>query len=240
MLGVEVQWRGVDRMQSDLETMARRALPAAARETLNNLAFEGRRIWQDEMRGSLTLRNKFTERRALVERVSAGNRIDHMEATLGHTEDYVRKLEFGESEKAAKQFRPIPTEVAAGQAFGTLAGGRKKAVRAKNIITTLGSLKFKRSGRGRKADNARAVRHAIKTGKKLALLDFERRQGIYRIGGSKRKPTIRKLYDLSRRVTPMPKVPTLARTLEKTLRAAPSIAHDALLKQLRRANVAGY
>lgn len=239
MLDISVQIRGIDGMQRDLETLAKRSLPFAARETVNTLAFEGRKIWQEEIRGSLTLRNKFTERRVLVER-ARGLRMNDMEATLGHTEPYMALLEDGRPQKAAKRFRPIPTEHAAGQAKGSLAGGRKRAVRAANVITKLGSLKFKRSGRGRKADNARAVQTAIKTGKRLALLDMGRRKGIYRVMGSKRNPTIRKLYDLTRRVTPKPQVPTLARTLKRTLILGPSIAHGALLKQLRRSGIAGY
>jgi hypothetical protein len=239
VLDLSVQIEGVDSMQRQLETVAKRAVPFAARETINTLAFEGRKIWQGEMRDALTLRNKWTERRALVER-ARGLRMSSMEATLGHSEPYMALLEDGKSERAAKRFRPIPTEHAAGQAKGSLSGGRKRAVRAANIITKLGSLKFKRSGRGRKADNARAVQTAIKTGGRLALLDLGRRKGIYRVMGSKRRPTIRKLYDLTRKVTPMPKVPTLARTLERVLVLGPSVAHDALLRQLQRAKVAGY
>lgn len=226
-------------MQRDLETMARRSVPFAARETLNNLAFEGRKIWQGEMAESLTLRNKFTERRALVERAT-GLRMSTMEATLGHTEEYMRLLEEGKPEKAARRYRAIPTEHAAGQAKGSLPGGRKRPVRRPNIITALGSLRQKGGGRGRKSRNARAVQQALKSSKKLALLDMGKRKGIYRVMGSKRKPTIRKLYDLTRRTTPMPRIPTLERTLEKTLERAPALAQAAVLKQLQRSKVAGY
>jgi hypothetical protein len=239
VLDLSVQIRGVDEMQRQLETLAKRSVPFAARETLNTLAFEGRKIWQGEMRDSLTLRNRFTERRALVE-TARGLRIETMEATLGHTEPYMALLEHGKPERAAKRFRPIPTEHAAGQAKGSLAGGRKRPVRKPLNIRGLGSLKFKRSGRGRKADNARAVQHAIKSGKRLALLDMGKRKGIYRVIGSKRNPEIRKLYDLTKSVTPMPKIPTLQRTLTKTLLMGPSVAHDALLKQLKRNGIAGY
>lgn len=239
MLDISVQLRGVNEMQRQLETFAKRSLPFAARQTVNTLAFEGRKIWQSELRDALTLRNRWTERSVRVD-TARGLRIDSMEAVLGHPEPYMALLEAGKPERAAKRFRAIPTEHAAGQAKGSLPGGRKRAVRAANIITKLGSLRFKRSGRGRKADNARAVQHAIRTGKRLALLDLGKRKGVYRVMGGKRKPTIRKLYDLSRRVTPMPKVPTLARTLERTLILGPSIAHDALLKQLQRNGVRGY
>lgn len=225
-------------MQRQLERIAKRSVPFAARELVNSLAFEGRKIWQQEMASDLVLRNQFTQRRALVERARTLD-MRRMEATLGHTEPYMRMLEFGESERAAHEWRPIPTESAAGQARGSLAGGRKRAVRPRSVITKLGAIKSGGSaGRPRKARNARAVREAIKSGRKLALLDFGRRKGIYRVSGSlKRKAKLTKLYDLSRRVTPMPKVPTLERTLAKVRLIAPSIAHRVLTRQLQRAGV---
>lgn len=237
---VNVTVKGLDEMQRQLEAIAKRSVPFAARETVNTLAFRGREIWQQEMASSLTLRNKFTQRRALVERART-LRVDSMQAVLGHTEPYMANLEHGKPERAAKRWRPIPTEVAAGQPKKSLGGGRKKAVRRPNIIKTLGSLKTKGfKGRGRKAQNARAVQQAVKSGKRLALLDMGRRKGIYRVTGKGKRAKVWKLYDLSRRVTPVPKTPTLQRTLKKTLAVAPQVAFDALAKQLKRAGVAGY
>lgn len=228
--------KGIDEMQAKLETVAKRSLPFAARQTVNGLAFAGRKLWQEEMASSLTLRNKFTQRRALVER-ARGLRISRMHAVLGHTEDYMEKLETGRPEVAKKTWRPIPTEVAAGQARKTLSTGRKRAVRPKNIISRLGNLRTKgASGLSRKARNALAVRQAIKSGRRLAFLDLGRRKGIYRIIGQK----VWKLYDLSKRVTRMPRIPTLDRTVKKTLTQGPRIAHEALAKQLKRAGVRGY
>jgi hypothetical protein len=236
---VNVTLKGLDEMQRQLETVAKRSVPFAAREVVNTLAFKGREIWQAEMASSLTLRNKFTQRRALVEKART-LRVDSMQAVLGHTEPYMFNLEHGKSERAAKRWRPVPTEAAAGQARGSLEAGRRKVVRPQNIITRLGNLKAKGfAGRPRKARNARAIRQAIKTGKRLALLDFGRRKGVYKITGGKR-PKVTKLYDLSRRTTPVPKTPTLQLTLKKTLALAPRVAHDALSKQLKRAGVAGY
>jgi hypothetical protein len=70
------------------------------------------------------------------------------------------------------------------------------------------------AGRPKKARNARAIQ-ALKSGKRRALLDFGRRKGSGRIKGSKRKPEILKLHDLSRRTAPMPRIPTLQRTMDK-------------------------
>lgn len=221
-------------MQRSLETMSKRSVPFAVRDTLNGLAFEARRRWGLEMQRELTLRNRYTQRMALVDKATS-LRISTMQARLGHPEEYMRQLEQGGRERAAKQRRPIPTEVAAGQAQGSLSGGRKRAVRRPNIITRLGALKGgKRSGLGRKAQNAHAIRHAIKSGKRLALLDLGKRQGIYRVAGSYKRARIRKLYDLTKRSTPIPKRPTLQRALAKAYVLAPHIAHRALVRQFER------
>lgn len=213
--------------------MVTRLIPRAARDTVNSLAFAAREAWQDEMRQSLTLRNQFTERRALVERART-LRVSAMEATLGHTEPYMALLEEGKPEPAAKTFRPIPTEIAAGQAFGSLRGGRKARVLPKAIITKLGSLAVKGAhARGRKANNARAVRGALKSGRRLALLDMGRGKGIYRVMGGRRKPKLKKLYDLSRRSTPMPRIPTLERAVDRALAKGPDVALAAVERALR-------
>lgn len=236
-VGLDIELRGLDAAQRQLETLARKAVPYAARETLNGLAFAGREIWQEQMRSSLTLRNAFTERRALVQRVTA-TRMPDMQAVLGHTEDYMRRLELGKGERAKRGGLAIPTEAAAGQSKGSLRAGRKRAVRKALIIRTLGKIKRQPKSRSRKARNARAVAEAVRNGTRLAYLELDRRRGIYKVMGGKR-PKVRKLYDLSRRSVPLPRVPTLERTLALTLRRAPSIGLAAVNKQLERFRVAG-
>lgn len=232
-VGVHIELRGLDEMQRQLETMAKRAVPYAARETLNRLAFAGRAIWQGEMQSSLTLRNAFTTRRVLVERAS-GTRLREMEAILGHTEDYVRRLEFGIGERARRGGVAIPTEHAAGQAEKTLRAGRKRAVKKALIIRVLGKVKRQSKSLPRRVRNARAVQQAIRSGQRLAYLETDKRRGIYRIIGGRKRPRIRKLYDLTRRAVPLPRIPTLQRTLDATLLQAPTLAYQALARQLDR------
>jgi len=233
-----IEFRGLDAMQRELEQLAKRSIPYAARETLNGLAFAGRKIWQGEMRASRTLRNAFTERRALVERAT-GSRMAEMHATLGHTEDYMRRLEYGIGERARRGGLAIPTEAAAGQAKGSLPAGRKRAVRPSLIIRALGKLKRQARSLPRKVRNAKAVRDAIRSGSRLAYLELDRRRGIYKIMGGKKRPQIRKLYDLSRRSVPLPRIPTLQRTLELALQQGPTLALAAIQRQLDRARSTG-
>lgn len=233
MIVPNIEIRGLDAMQRELEQLAKRSIPYAARETVNGLAFAGRKIWQEQMAESLTLRNAFTQRRALVERAT-GSRMSDLQATLGHTEDYMRRLEQGIGERARRGGLAIPTEAAAGQAKGSLPAGRKRAVRPSLVIRVLGKIKRQSSSMPRKARNARAVREAIKNGSRLAYLELDRRRGIYKIMGGRKRPQIRKLYDLSRRAVPLPRVPTLQRTLDLALLQGPDIALAALQRQLDR------
>ena len=62
-----------------------------------------------------------------------------------------------------------------------------------------------------------------------------RRKGIYRVMGGKRRPRIVKLYDLTRRKTRVPRIPTLTRAMLRALNQGPALAHAALSKQLARA-----
>jgi hypothetical protein len=226
---------GVSHMQAELETIAKRSVPYAARETLNSMAFEGRAFWQEQMRSSLHLRNKFTERRALVDR-ARGLRMSTMEAILGHTEPYMALTERGGTNRAKSHVRAIPTEAAAGQAKGSLAGGRKRTVRPALLLKRLSALRVPGGkARSRKQQNARAIGVALRSGRRLALLDMGRRKGIYRIKGSKRRPEVVKLYDLSRRSTPVPRTPTLGPAVARVNMRGPLIAIKALERQLARA-----
>lgn len=234
MSELSITIRGLESMLRELDALSRRYVPAAARETVNTLAFEGRAVWQDEMRQALTLRNKFTARRALVEPARTF-RISAMHARLGHTEPYMAWLEEGTPERASKRFRPVPSEVAAGQSPGSLRGGRKRAVRPSAIITRLGSLAVKGAkARSRKANNARAISGAIRSGRRLALLDLGRGKGIYRVMGRRKRARLVKLYDLSRRTTPVPRIPTLERALARLEHRVLPVAHAALERQLAR------
>lgn len=233
MIAPTIELRGLDEMQRKLETLSARAVPYAARETLNGLAFAGRAIWQEQMRASLMLRNSWTTRRALVDK-ARGSRLPDMEALLGHTEEYVRRLEEGIGEHATGSAIAIPTETASGQAKGTLRAGRKRPVRPALIIRVLGKIRRQPGSLPRKGRNARAVQDAIRNGSRLAYLDFERRKGIYQIRGGRKNPKVLKLYDLTRTSTPRPRIPTLQRTIDLAIVQGPTLALAALTRQLER------
>lgn len=228
-VGVSLEIRA-NRMQKQLQELSANGIRYARLETINRLAFKGRELWQEEMKGPLILKNRFTQRRAMVQRARSKND----DAILGHTEEYMRRLEYGISERAAKKWRAIPTEITAGQTRGSLLSGRKKKVRPSLNIKNLNDVEpTKIKGLSRKAATARAIWEARKK-RKLILLRNVKKQGIYKVG-KRGKPLL--VYNLSRRVTRMPRIPTLQRTLKKTLVYGPPIAYRALAKQLRRLGV---
>jgi len=233
MIGVGIELRGLDEMQRELERMAKKAVPYAAREMLNGLAFAGRAIWQDEMRASLTLRNAFTTRRAIVRKVT-GYKMAEMQAVLGHTEEYMLRLEYGAGDHATGEAVAIPTEVAAGQAKGSLPGGRQRPVKKAFYLRAIPKLRRQSKAIPREARNARAIQQGIKDGSRLAYLEFQRRKGIYRLKGGKRNPEILKVYDLTHPFVPRPRKPMLQRTIDKALLQAPALGLAAVMRQLDR------
>lgn len=73
----------------DFQKLLGENLPAAVRGTINDIAFMVRTLAVNEIRNSFTLRNKYTERGLVVEKVPAGLRqIDGMAARVGS--DYKR------------------------------------------------------------------------------------------------------------------------------------------------------
>jgi hypothetical protein len=227
VLNITVALKGLDEMQAALEQLSKKGLAAAARETLSNCAWEGRRIWQGNLEQSSILRNKFTQSRVLVD-PARGSSLVGMEARLGHVSQYVADLEEGKGDSARGSAVPIP-ELAA-----RTGGDKKKLVGKPNKLSTIGRL-AKGKGRGGtyQQRNAGALRMAAKQGKKLVVLEGARSRGIFRVlGGGRKHAKVRKIWDLSHRTVTRPKRPTLQRTLDAALQLAPAIAERAMQKQL--------
>lgn len=225
MLNLRLHIKGLDAMQKSLEELSKRGLAAASRESLTNLAWAGRTIWQGKLQQENILRNSFTERRVLVD-PARGTKMAGMEARLGHVSDYVRDLEYGKGSTARGKAVPIP-ELAA-----RTGGSKKKLVGRPNKLAAIGRLPTKRKGKSMKARNAFALRAAAKSGKKLVVLEGPRSRGIFRVGGGRRHIKVKKVWDISHRQVTRPKRPTLQATLNEVLRQAPAIAEKAMLKQL--------
>jgi CRISPR/Cas system-associated protein Cas7 (RAMP superfamily) len=126
------------------------------RATLNDLAFDTRTKAQENIRDSFILRNKFTERRVVVEKARQF-KISQMEARTGHTHNYMKTQEQSGTIHATKKYKTIPTRVA------RIGSNVRKSVRSKyrlRNVNTDGQF-FVGTPRGRRGLYARVGRSKI-------------------------------------------------------------------------------
>lgn len=236
---ITVDTRQIRKMVRDLEVFRSKAIPYAVKESLNRSAFLGRKIWQEEIRGAFTLRNRFTERSILVERAHGSN-VNRMHAVLGSTASYMSTQETGGTERAKAHIKAIPGPGAAGQPAGSK---RTRLVRAASRLTAIKVQKGKLTGvkGGAIRQNLVALAQAKRKGQKHVILARKGGgKGLYKVGGTKRKLRARLLYDLSKRSVHIPPSGTLKRTLKRIEPELQRIHGEALLQQLKRHRILGY
>jgi hypothetical protein len=232
VIGVKVDAR---KAIKDLKRFREKAVPYAVRNALNRSAFHGREEWQKEMRGTFTLKNKFTERSAWVERAS-GTKLGGMHALLGSTAPYMGDQEKGATIRGRGRHKPIPGPVAAGQAPGTK---RTKLVRAGNKLSALQAQKG--VGRNKRQRNAVAIAIARRRSQAVVLLERPSGgKGLFKLMGGRKKATARLLWDVSRGSVKVKAEPTLQRTLKRIQPRVEQIHVEAVVEQLKRHKVFGY
>lgn len=224
-------------LESDLKTFHERAFPFATNATINRAAFSGRDVAQAFVKGKMIQRNAWTLSSIRVEKSRTLN-VSQQAATLGSTEDYMERQEFGAVLRSkGRHGRAIPTPYSSGET----ALPRRRLPRRPNAMSRIqlrGSLGDVRGGR--KARNAAAVRQAAeRKGSRFVFLDLGRRSGIYRVLGGKRKPRIKKVWDLSRKTVRVPARPWLLPATQKVSKELPRYYADALRYQLRRHGALG-
>jgi hypothetical protein len=247
------------KLASDLQKVAKKALPYAAKDALNRAAFEGRKQWGEQMDKAFVLRNKWTKGSIRVEKAS-GIRVDGMASKLGSALPYLEKQEEGgaKTPKGAARSVPIPTSSAAGQGM--------KAPRTKQVSKRNWQSAIDLAGRGtgsRQRRNAVAVLMALKSGSGVAFLDLgkgdapkkqrkrkgvmpptrkarSQKKGLFRVTGSPGHIKVRMIWDMTRKTIAIKPRPTLEPTVEWVVSKAPEWQRDALIEQLRRHKVVGY
>lgn len=227
---VEIDARGLHKSMRTLERIRGKALPHAARDILNELAFEGRKEWQQRMGKSMTLRNQYTTRSVAVDKARGVN-LREMQSRLGSLQPYMATQEDGGTVTSkGKHGVTIPTPTASGE--GMSANPRKRLVRRANWLSAirLGS----RPGNSAKQRNAIAISKAKRDGTKTAFLELGKRKGIVRIMGGK-KGKLRMVWDMSKKSLSIPRNPTLEPTMQAILKRGPSIAEKHAMAQIRRA-----
>jgi hypothetical protein len=228
---IRIDLSELKKLEKALKEEVPKAFKFAQRDAINSAAFEGRRIWQEELRSDLTLRNRYTLSSVRVEPTRTLNP-NRMVAVLGSVAPYMGRLEHGGIEHGAR-----PTEVAAGQAMGSQP--RTKLVRAPNKLAAIRLTNRHKSG-GRKLRNMINIRRAVEAGQKFVLLETTRGEGLFKITGRRRNLQVRQVWDFSQKTYNVPAHPTLESTLGILEKRMDRITRDALLRQLKRHGVFGY
>lgn len=218
----------VRQLENKLRNLNRRGLPFAEIETVNRAAFETQKNARRELGGRMTLRNAWSERSILVRKANRQT----MEAATGSTQPYMETQEIGGREDATgKHGVAIPTSVASGEGRG--AKPRQKMVRRPNRVSNITLARNARTS-NRKQRNAIAVKEAIRTGRRYIFLELQRRKGLFRVYGGKRKPRVEMIQDLSRKSVNIPRNPWLMPAAQKQAAALPRYYAAALKRQLAR------
>ena len=158
---LEADFDQVEEYAAKVKRMSMVGFAIATKQTVNRSAFQGRANYQDEMAKSMTTRNNFTKKSAIVKQAK-GLKISRQEAIVGSTQPYMETQEFGGTETAGGRHGVvIPTSYAAGQRG---AQPRTRMVRKANRMPNI-SLRA-RVGRNRKQKNMIAVRQAAASGQK--------------------------------------------------------------------------
>ena len=97
--------------------MAKHGIKFAVAKTMNNAAFDARKGAISDIQRKFINRNTWSKRSV---RVNKGN-TRNLRASVGSTEEYMRKQEFGGSEKASgRRGVAIPTSYASGEGWRTV------------------------------------------------------------------------------------------------------------------------
>lgn len=198
------------RLFSELLGDMKKSLTFAARNALNDIAFEAREEWSKrQLPKAFTLRNNWTERGLRVEK-ARGRKFEELQSKVGSVREYMLPAEEGSTQtKRGKHGVAVPTSGASGQ------GPKEKRTRLIRRPNYLSSLTLvKRVGGSKAQQNAIAMRMAREKGQ-LAFLEIGKRKGIFKVGGRKKgKPRLKLLYDLTHSSVSTKPIPTLERTID--------------------------
>lgn len=227
---ITVEFHGAKEMVAALKRLRTQAIPYAVRNALNAQAFEARKAWVGFIQRDFVNRNTFTQRSVQVVK-AGGLNVGSMQSVVGSTAPYMGTQEDGGTVHGKGAHKAIPGPVAAGLAAGSK---RVKLVKSRFYLGAIAAQHPALVG-SRKQRNAIAISVARKAGLKFALLERPSGgKGLFLLGGSKRAPTTRLLWDMSRSSVQVPGAHMLERTLAHVLTQSERIHMDALVQQLTR------
>jgi len=182
MLTISMDKRPIESLENDLDKFHDRALPYAARDCINNLAYETHRIAKKNAGRLMVMRNTFTSRSIQFEKTQSLD-MRRMESAAGSLQEYMREQEEGFTRhKKGKHGVPVPTSFAAGQEGAV---PRSKPIRRVNWMNRLRMARGRRGAATKGQDIVLAVQNAIATGDRVVFLPL-RHKGIYRVLGGRK------------------------------------------------------
>lgn len=223
--------RDVRRLERTLSSIAKHGAKYAMNATLNNAAFDTRKTALAVIDRKFTLRNGWTKRSVRVNKSNTRT----LKASVGSTEDYLRKQELGGTERPSGGLGvAIPTTYASGE--GENSRTRKRLPRKRNNVRHV-KLSNASAGRGksRKARNAIKVRQAARGRNKVIAMKTRRGPGIFRVVGGKRRPKVKMILDLSKKSIKLKKKPWLQPATTRHRKLVPVNYMKNLSKQITMA-----
>lgn len=229
----------VEEYENHLKTFGDRAFPFASKATLNRSAFEAQKLARRDVNVKMVTRNQFTERSIQVEQTRTLN-VRNQAAIVGSTADYMADQEFGATKvKTGSEGVSIPTGYAAGQE------GQQPRTRLPRRANALQNIKLQhrsKKGRTRKQRMLIAVRGAVESGRRFVFLDLDRKKGIFKVLGGRKKPNrgwpvgarLKMIHDLTEQSITIPRNPWLKPAVDRVEILMPGFYRDSLRFQIDR------
>ena len=216
------------------------AIPIAAQQALNRMAFQGRAYAQEIIGEKMVLRNQWTARSVKVDQAK-GLDMRAQRAVLGSTEPYMYTQEFGGGETAKGKYGvPIPTTYSSGEAARAIP--RRKITRrsSRHGLATM-KLYHPYVGVTGKAGVAATIHQAVAAKRSFVFLDLGRTKGIFKVTRHGKEYTdkgistarIKLLWDLSHKTTHIKAHAWLGPAADRAKKDGPAFAREALLIQAR-------
>ena len=228
-----VNLHDMEQLQKILLRLNHRGLPTAILFTLNDMARltfkEGRSVVRDEF-----INRTAWTRRSVVFDKAKGFNYKTMQSEAGSLEGYMLRQEEGHQRtKGGKHGIAIPTGIASGE--GRDAKPRRKKVRKAAYLSRI-KLAERRKGVNRKQTNILAIKRALKDRRRFVYLDLGRRQGIFRVEGTRKNiDSVNLVYDLTQTTVTTKATHWLERSRNKATPRMEIVYKRHLVRQLKRA-----
>lgn len=235
MFDMKLDKEGLEQLENKVDKINSKALPIATQFALNKMAMETRKQSIEDLDEDFTVRNKWTQRGMLFQKVDRTLDIKKMKSEVGSIRDYMRSQQEGFYED-----QPAVPQTAA----RTSQSNRRPIARPNRFPN------FKKSNKTLSMRNihnerqyrVRAVQHAIETNQRFLVMTFNKKKGIYKVVGGKKgtkwgwpeNAKTKLMYHLEDKNIWVPKRPWLEKAAKKQQNKFFVYYQDALQFQLNK------